>query len=682
MKKLFFLSLFFGALIAKSNDSLLAVLDTSQNVEVKLKALNSLAWSYRSTDIKKADSLANLALDLASSDDYETEYANALNTLGVLDLIQGRMEEGAEKLEKCAEINLRNKVYKAYLDNRMNIGLTFYFKGELDSSAAIMWDLYRLADSLGELAINKQLLHNLSSIYNSQGKYVESLEVAFKSLENAKKQGDESEISKTFNSIGLIYDYLGNLEKAKYYHLKSFRINKAANDIDGLSSSYGNLGEIYRQTEQWDSAHYCYQKAFEYAKQLEDSSSIAGQMMNLAIYYEQIEAYDSAKVLITKALGISERNDFGYQTALGENMLGINHLNQKQAKKAIPYLRSSLKKSTVYGMPDVIQANYDGLYQAYQQLNQADSAIQYLEKWIHLKDSLTNLKAQEKIDWLETEFRTAEKEKEIAQLSSIKTKNELEISQQKNWITLLISGLFAAFLITLVIVQINKRKSQAEKNAAIIKERDKRTEAVINAQEEERKRISKDLHDGVGQQLSGLKMAFQKLAQSIRTNNPEQGEELEKLNDILNESADEVRSISHQMMPKALTELGLKEAIQDMLEKSLGNSGIEYEFEHFGITKRLNERIEVSLYRISQELINNIIKHSKANKVVVQLFKNKDKLILIVEDNGVGIKEGEGKDGHGLLNIKSRLNPLSGEVNFEPSPQSGTIATIRVPIVE
>ena len=104
MKKLFFLSLFFVALIAKSNDSLLAVLDTSQNLEVKLKALNSLAWSYRSTNIKKADSLANLALDLASTDEYESEYANALNTLGVIDLMQGRMDEGAEKLEKCAEI--------------------------------------------------------------------------------------------------------------------------------------------------------------------------------------------------------------------------------------------------------------------------------------------------------------------------------------------------------------------------------------------------------------------------------------------------------------------------------------------------------------------------------------------------------------------------------------------------
>ncbi len=312
MKKIFFISLFLFSILAKPNDSLCSVIDTTNSIETKLKALNSLAWSYRSTDLNQADSLSKIALELARENDYETEYANALNTLGVLDLMQGRMKEGVEKIEECDEINLRNKVYKAYLDNRMNIGLTYYFRGELDSAASIMWELYDMADSLGELAINKQLLHNLSSIYNAQGKYVESLEVGFKSLENAKKQGDESEISKTYNSIGLIYDYLGNLEKSKFYHLKSFRINKEVNDIDGLSSSYGNLGEIYRQTEDWESAYYCYQKALEYAEELNDSSSIAGQMMNLAIYYDQIKQYDSAQSLIEEALAISKRNDFGY----------------------------------------------------------------------------------------------------------------------------------------------------------------------------------------------------------------------------------------------------------------------------------------------------------------------------------------------------------------------------------
>ena len=148
----------------------------------------------------------------------------------------------------------------------------------------------------------------------------------------------------------------------------------------------------------------------------------------------------------------------------------------------------------------------------------------------------------------------------------------------------------------------------------------------------------------------------------------------------MQDSADEVRVISHQMMPKALTELGIIEALGDMLDKSLGKIDIDFEFEHFGIKDRLAEKIEVSLYRICQELVNNIIKHSEAKQVHVQLFKNKGKAILIVEDNGKGIQENEVSDGHGLLNIKSRLNSLNGEVNYEPSPNSGTTATVRIPL--
>ena len=133
------------------------------------------------------------------------------------------------------------------------------------------------------------------------------------------------------------------------------------------------------------------------------------------------------------------------------------------------------------------------------------------------------------------------------------------------------------------------------------------------------------------------------------------------------------------MMPRALTELGLIEAISDMLEKSLGMSTIKYEFEHFGIDERLSEKVEVSLYRVTQELINNIIKHSNAKKVNVQLLKNAGKVILIVEDDGKGISISK-TDGHGLLNMKSRINTLHGELNLEPSPNSGTLATIRIPI--
>ncbi len=108
-------------------------------------------------------------------------------------------------------------------------------------------------------------------------------------------------------------------------------------------------------------------------------------------------------------------------------------------------------------------------------------------------------------------------------------------------------------------------------------------------------------------------------------------------------------------------------------------SEISYEFEHFGIQERLKENVEISLYRVGQELVNNILKHSKATKVSVQLFKNQSKIIMVVEDNGKGIASNK-SEGHGLLNMKSRINMLKGELNLEPSPNSGTLATIRIPI--
>ena len=119
--------------------------------------------------------------------------------------------------------------------------------------------------------------------------------------------------------------------------------------------------------------------------------------------------------------------------------------------------------------------------------------------------------------------------------------------------------------------------------------------------------------------------------------------------------------------------------LNDLLENSLGFTEIRYSLEHFNINERLPQKIEITIYRIVQELINNIIKHSKADEVSVQLFNSNNTIILIVEDNGVGFAKEKNKKGIGLLNITSRLDMVNGNVNFEPSPKSGTLVTIKIP---
>ena len=172
-------------------------------------------------------------------------------------------------------------------------------------------------------------------------------------------------------------------------------------------------------------------------------------------------------------------------------------------------------------------------------------------------------------------------------------------------------------------------------------------------------------------------MALSNIASNATDEN--QQEDLEIIIEQFSKSAEEVRQVSHQMMPRTLMDFGLVSAIEDLLQNSFKFSDIKYELEHRLTDQRFDERIEISLYRVLQELINNIIKHSQATEVSVQLIQNKGKLVLFVEDNGKGMSSNS-SDGHGLLNIKSRLDMVKGSVNYEPSPSSGTSATISIPI--
>ncbi|MFY0627766.1 MAG: hypothetical protein JXR07_15820 [Reichenbachiella sp.] len=220
------------------------------------------------------------------------------------------------------------------------------------------------------------------------------------------------------------------------------------------------------------------------------------------------------------------------------------------------------------------------------------------------------------------------------------------------------------------------RRVEKEKDEALIIEKKKGIQAMIEAQEEERQRIAKDLHDGIVQEIGSNIIQWRNLfsKDKVDTNSA-----IQLINSLENSNG-ELRALSHQMMPKALSAIGVVSATAGLLETSLEPAGIQYEYEDFGINERLPEAVEIPLYRIAQELIQNIIKHSQAKHVNIQLYKAGDFVNLIVEDNGIGMDEGDFSAGIGLQNIKSRLDPLNGSVNFEQSPQKGTLVTIKIPL--
>lgn len=211
--------------------------------------------------------------------------------------------------------------------------------------------------------------------------------------------------------------------------------------------------------------------------------------------------------------------------------------------------------------------------------------------------------------------------------------------------------------------------NRANKRIAKEKARQKQIsiDAFIEGEEKEKARIGRELHDGIAQEIVGVKLAMMQT-------NVDPG-----LIDELTRISLDIRNISHELMPQTLKEYGLKLAIEDICQKILAPSGIQYEVHSSLPDERMANKIEITLYRIFQELVHNIIKHSHATEVLVQLRKMNTHILLMVEDNGKGMAE-EKKYGIGISNLKSRVQLLDGNLQYDSNDKEGTTAIVRVPV--
>ena len=449
-------------------------------------------------------------------------------------------------------------------------------------------------------------------------------------------------------------------------------VNKRNSTIVNL-----NISAIYLGMEQPDSGLVYAKQTALLANEIGEKAFVMNAELNQGSAYEKKENFDQAFVHADASLKIAREINApgGVALALGVKGNALGKLGRYN--ESLAALKEALALAVQYEDLAYQKDFNESLSEVYARMKDFDNAYKYYTQFDLLNDSIRSTENQQVVNDLMLKYETAQKEQEIAEQDlEIQTQNAA-LTARENQLILIIGGSLLLMLIGVLFYNRNKAAEKERFQVALLNEKEKGFESVIQATEEERKRISKDLHDGIGQQLSALKMALNNIASKLK--GTDQGNDLEQITVQFTKSADEVRQVSHQMMPRTLMEEGLVSAIEDLLESSFQFSEIEYEFEYHKIDGRFEERVEISLYRVLQELINNVIKHSNANSVSVQLMKNKNKLLLFVEDNGKGMNN-ESSNGHGLLNIKSRLDMVRGTVNYTPSPESGTSATISIPV--
>lgn len=208
-------------------------------------------------------------------------------------------------------------------------------------------------------------------------------------------------------------------------------------------------------------------------------------------------------------------------------------------------------------------------------------------------------------------------------------------------------------------------------------------DAVLEGQESERHRLAKEIHDGIGPLLSALRLNIENVHNRIPPGDPKLEKSVKNVTELLHTISHEIRSVSHALMPSVLLDFGIVSALENLCQKADEGGQVHVHFFHSGLSKRLEQNTELSLYRITQELLNNALKYAKAQNITIQLIQHPDSILLMVEDDGIGFDKEAMKRNHsegiGLRNVQTRVKFLGGAFSLDTRPGRGVVATIDIP---
>ncbi len=524
---------------------------------------------------------------------------------------------------------------------------------------------------------------NAGDKYINKGWFPEALECVFKVFEITRKNGDTLQMVESLSSMGFLHNNIQNYEEALYWQRQALEMLGTKEQDSRRGLILGRIGINYDDFGKYDSAVYYNTLAIDYFRKAGDDFYVAQWMSNLANTYLKMNNYAEAEGLLSEALRLNTYDD--RKPNIYNNLAKV-YIETGRYQPARIALDSAFYFAGKFRREDLISEAWYRTYELNKATGKINQALEAYIKYAELRNSILNETKTGQLAQMFARYETESKEKALLVEKAekeriVKEKIEAELSASRTrrllWGVLL--GLVIIAHAGLVIYFRMKRKALNEKNQAIIKEQERGLAAIIQAQEDERRKIAKDLHDGVGQQISAISMNFQAFTRKIAKDIPDLAKDTEKIKRMILDTSEEIRSISHQMMPRALTQFGLVDAMEDIVEISFKNSGIKVEFFVRNMDERLPQEVETGIYRIAQELISNVIRHSGASSVFIELTRINNTISLTVKDNGIGIKQSDNK-GIGITNITSRVNALNGSFTIEALPVKGTLATVKISV--
>lgn len=562
-------------------------------------------------------------------------------------------------------------------------------------------------------------------LLNNKGAFNEALELAKEALAIYKTSGDKKELAIAYLNVGSEWQYLSDFQLAAENYLEAKKLSEETGNLRTQRIANNNLAGIFVNLQQYQKGKEYAERALAIAKELKNEFAIASSLYNIATAETYLKQYDTALIHYLEIQVIGKRiNDYismldGWLGAAGaysglkkyaeaeKNYDSVLQLAQKS--DAVEYelyahmglsemflnagnfhaaekpIRLGIAIAQTTGSRYELKDLYYKAASLEEKRGRPSEALSFWKKFQQLNDSVINEKNKTDINLIEAKYDSEKKENLIKQLESEKQLQHLTI-RQKNILNYLLIGGAAILLIISALSYRNYRQKQKIQQQRINElETEKQlaaTEAVLRGEEQERSRLAKDLHDGLGGMLSGIKYAFQTMKGNL-VMTPENQQSFERSMDMLDSSIKEMRRVAHNMMPEALVKFGLDTALKDFCNDINQSEVLKITYQSVGLeNSNISQTTAIAVYRIIQEIINNAIKHAAANNAIVQVNKTGGEIAITVEDDGKGFDPVilQTSKGMGWSNIQSRVDFLKGTLDIKSLPGKGTSVLIEFSI--
>ncbi|WP_160715104.1 tetratricopeptide repeat-containing sensor histidine kinase [Chitinophaga solisilvae] len=501
----------------------------------------------------------------------------------------------------------------------------------------------------------------------------------------ARQAGDSIFIGKSLLDLGIVFKNNAKRDKAEAYCLEAISVLKGREGAESLLVEvYYTIAENNILSGKNPQARAMLDSAWVLLSPYPESDKVIDYYGAEGMYYTMQAQFDKALGSLDKGIQLARRRGLRYEGQRLELQQFYAYYNQKNFAKAKEVMLRLMQQPEMMARANNRIQLYYGLAETYRALGQMTPAYQWLMSFSQLSDSLSASRSRNEISALEAKYRNAESRKRISVLEAASESSSLSARN-----TLLTLWLLAAVSIALVIASAftlfyyrNNKKLSEQKEINYqqqLREMEQQQQlgisrAMLEGEERERRRVARDLHDGLGGMLAGVKIKLSNLGAGH-----DHHAALHNIVGQLDSSMKELRLIARNLMPESLLKFGLETALKDLCE-SLRSEHTQIDFQAFGIEPDIAEPVQVTIYRIVQETLTNAIRHANASEILLQCSQNGDAFFITVEDNGKGFDLSgiANAAGIGMSNIKNRVKYLKGKLDISSVLNEGTTINIEL----